>query len=332
MARSCPLCDGLSLSILVSSARLDEECRERDRFVKQRLTRPAAPQELKDLTDFFHQEQADILICNGCKLLIRRQRATPEAHTYSKDEYDPSVIEQVYPQYLNAFRAKETPYRGLLASNARVLEIGSHYGAFLETAAEWGWNAAGVDVGKDTAQFARSKGFTVYGTEIEQCNFANDHYDAVFIWNCFEQIEDPKPTLNECRRILKPGGLLVVRTPNGLFYGLCEQLLAGPNLAAGSADLLTHAMAYENLLGFPYLYGYSKSTLERLISTYSFTLEGTLNSELITLPLPESPEWVEQEEREINSEMRLLARAVLRDTGGELTGPWIEIWFRSTSA
>jgi hypothetical protein len=54
-----------------------------------------------------------------------------------------------------------------------------------------------------------------------------------------------------------------------------------------------------------------------------------LNSELITLPLPENPDWVEAEERAISNEVRMLARSVLSNREGVLTGPWIEMWFRS---
>ncbi len=88
-------------------------------------------------------------------------------------------------------------------------------------------------------------------------------------------------------------------------------------------------MGYNNLLGFPYLYGHSRSTLERLIEPFGFRPEGMLNSELLTLPLPENPDWVEREERAINAEIRLLARSVLANHDGALTGPWIEVWFRA---
>jgi hypothetical protein len=53
-----------------------------------------------------------------------------------------------------------------------------------------------------------------------------------------------------------------------------------------------------------------------------------LNSELLTLPLPENPDWVDVEERAINNETRMLARSVLANGQGLLTGPWIEVWFR----
>ncbi len=314
--------------MLVEWRRIEEECRDRERFVQERLARPASRDELKDLTDFFRQGKADILACAECKLLRREEHERPAVETYSEDEYDPSVMERLYPQYLDAFRKKEKPYRSLLPGGAKVLEIGSHYGAFLQTAEEWGWRAEGVDVGKDTSRFAQSKGFTVHRREIADCHFAEQSFDGVFIWNCFEQIDDPKPTLAECRRILKPDGLLIVRTPNGLFYSLCETLLGDAGLRRGAAEFLREAMGYNNLLGFPYLYGYSAATLERLIEPFGFRREGMLNSELITLPLPENAEWVDAEERAISEEVHMMARSVLANREGDLAGPWIEVWFR----
>lgn len=326
---TCPVCFGSAFSTLVPSSKIDEECRERERFIAQRLARPASGDELKDLTEFFHQGKADILACATCKLLLREEHQPPAAETYSDDEYDPSVMERLYPRYLDAFRQKEKPYRALLSEGARILEVGSHYGAFLQTAEEWGWRAEGVDVGKDTSRFARSKGFTIHAKELTDCRFAESSFDAVFIWNCFEQIADPKPTLAESRRILKPNGLLTVRTPNGLFYAICQKLLSEKDLRSRAAEFLTEAMGYNNLLGFPYLYGYSAATLERLMEQFGFRSEGMLNSELITLPLPENPDWVEAEERAISNEVRMLARSVLSNREGVLTGPWIEMWFRS---
>jgi len=318
--------------MLVPSIKIGEECREREQFVKERLARPASGDELKDLTEFFHQGRADILACADCGLLVRDECEPPPAETYSEDEYDPSVMERLYPRYLDAFRQKEKPYRALLPEGAQILEVGSHYGAFLQTAREWGWRAEGVDVGKDTSRFARSKGFTVHSKELGECGFRERSFDAVFIWNCFEQIPDPRPTLAECRRILKPNGLLIVRTPNGLFYAICQKLLREEGLRSGAAKFLMEAMGYNNLLGFPYLYGYSAATLERLIEQFGFRSEGMLNSELITLPLPHNPDWVEEEEQAISNEVRMLARSVLTNPVGVLAGPWIEVWLRFTIA
>jgi SAM-dependent methyltransferase len=326
--RPCPICADSSFTTVASAQRLDHECRIRGAFVRNRLTRQPTEQELKDLTDFFHSETADIVQCNTCSLLIRSQHEPPPARAYSEDEYDPAVVEPLYPRYVAAFRAKQIPYRELLPPRARVLEVGSHYGAFLDVAREWGWNAEGVDPGKDTSRFAQSKGFTVHNVSFERSCFPPATFDAVFIWNCFEQIENPHATLEISRRILKPGGLLTIRTPNGLFYAACLKLLHDPGVDSRAQDFLLRAMGYNNLLGFPYLYGHNRATLERLVKRYGFQLGDALNSELLTFPLPENPFWVEQEERAISSEVRLLANSVLDRGSGNLMGPWLECWFR----
>lgn len=325
--RICPVCSGTGFQVLVPASKVAAECRLRERFIRDRLARPASANELKDLTDFFHGERANILTCTHCSLLIRDELEPPPADTYSRDEYDPDVIERVYPQYLEAFRRKEQPYRSMLRAGARIVEVGSHYGAFLQTAAEWGWKAEGVDVGKDTSRFAQSKGFTVHVGEFPDCDFAPEIFDGVFIWNCFEQIENPKPLLKECRRILKPNGLLLVRTPNGLFYSMCQKLLADSGIDRSTAEFLIEALGYNNLLGFPYLCGHSTTTLERMISPFGFKLEKTVNSELITLPLPATQQWVTDEEFRINAQVRGMSRSSLEHQG-VLTGSWIEVSFR----
>jgi 2-polyprenyl-3-methyl-5-hydroxy-6-metoxy-1,4-benzoquinol methylase len=328
---TCPVCESREFVTAVTAARIEQEYRERERFVEERLVRSPEPDELKDLTDFFHQGKADIRACAGCGLLVRNEYEPAPARTYSDDEYDTNVMEHLYPRYLGAFRAKAEPYRNLLRPGAHVLEVGSHYGAFLQTAGEWGWLATGVDVGKDTARFARSKGFTVKTCDLLDCGFGKESFDGIFIWNCFDQIADPKPLVAECRRLLRPGGLLVIRTPNGLFYTMCQSILAATGMQRESkpAEFVMEAMAYNNLLGFPYLHGHSQSTLQRLVEPAGFRSEGMLNSELLTLPLPENPDWVEAEERMISEETRMLAHSLLADRSGVLTGPWIEVWFRS---
>ncbi len=324
----CPVCSGTVFATVATPQRLEEERQIREKFVAQRLIRSAHPNELKDLTDFIHAEKAHLTECASCTLLVRKEHAPPPAQNYSKDDYDPTVMENLFPRYVDAFRKKEKPYRTLLPERARVVEVGSHYGAFLQTATEWGWLAEGADLGKDTSRFAKSKGSTVHTAALEDCSLPASTYDGVFIWNCFDQIEDPKPTLAASRRILKPTGLLTIRTPNGLFYSACQNLLKDPNVEGGAKVFLLRAMGYNNLLGFPYLYGHNAATLERLVEPFGFAPSGVLNSELLVFPLPENPAWVENEEKSISGEVKLLPNSLLANGSGTFTGPWIEARFR----
>ena len=197
----------------------------RAQFVLDRTEKTPPREERKDLTDFAHGASARILECQRCSILVRDERATQPTGVYTEDQYDASVMEHLLPRYVAAFRARETPYRALLPPGASVLEIGPHFGAFLQVATEWGWKPVGVDIGKDTTQFVQAHGYTTYNCPVEDCDFPDECFDGVFIWNCFEQIPEPGRTLAEVRRVLKPGGVLVIRTPNALFYRVSEHFL-----------------------------------------------------------------------------------------------------------
>jgi len=134
--------------------------------------------------------------------------------------------------------------------------------------------------------------------------------DALFIWNCFEQIEDPGSTLASAYCLLKRHGLLVVRVPNVSFYESWRAQIRS-NVAAW------RSLAYNNLLGFPYLFGYTPAVLTRLLLRHGFASVATHNSSLLTLPFPDMPEEVERESSSLNRALGARSES--------LSGPWIEV-------
>lgn len=325
----CPNCGGREFARLVPAARIWREAAYRERFVLQRFNHKPSRPELKDLTDFARAGAVDILACSVCGVFIRDEPAAASERTYAEDCYNESLIDGLFPRYVDAFRNKAEPYRALLDRDATVLEIGSHYGAFLQVASEWGWKAVGVDIGKDTSAYTRSKGYLVFNRELADCAFPAAFFDGIFVWNCFEQIPEPRPLLAEMHRIVKPGGLLVVRTPNAMFYQDCEHLLRHSGLFEthdAAREFMLKVMAYNNLLAFPYLYGYNSMNLDQLVSSERFRLQRILNSELLTLPLLDFPAWVADEQRDVSAQ---LARMNHTLGVGLPSGPWMELYYRA---
>ena len=63
----------------------------------------------------------------------------------------------------------------------------------MSAATEWGWRASGIDIGPDTSRFTNAMGFDTR-TAFE---FGSRSIDALFIWNCFEQLPDPERARRE---------------------------------------------------------------------------------------------------------------------------------------
>ncbi len=264
-----------------------------------------------DLTRFMHGPAEPLIVCAACGTALRVERF--EA-AYESDVYDPQLLAHLYPRYCAAFRAKESNYRNLLPARAEVVEVGSHIGGFLNVAEEWNWRATGLDIGGDSSAFARGQGLTVRRTPLEDSPVRSHSTDAVFFWNCFEQLPDPGAALKAARGALRPFGLVVLRVPNFEFYERARNLVKD-----------VHALACNNLLGFPYLNGYTPRSLISLARNYDLEPIAGFNSTLLTLPFPDLTPRIQNELERANHPWE---NKRVRDPAS-LDAPWIEVVFRA---
>jgi SAM-dependent methyltransferase len=202
-------------------------------------------------------------------------------HAYAVDHYDPAWLEAAYRSYRTAYRARMPALIGRIGGSARVLEVGSYVGGFLAAARDCGLDAQGVDVGLQVGEFARAHGLRVHTGSLESAHFDAHQFDAVCIWNCFDQLPDPREELFEIFRVLRPGGWLSLRVPNGAFVALVERALAAdarithrkrfpPRADSSFGCLLLKLLAHTGMLGFPYQFGYTPNALRLLLSRAGF--------------------------------------------------------------
>ncbi|MBY0271421.1 MAG: class I SAM-dependent methyltransferase [Burkholderiales bacterium] len=103
---------------------------------------------------------------------------------------------------------------GRAPETIRLLDVGCSSGAFLRTACRLGYRAEGVEPSADAAQTARAAGLKVFTGYLEQAQFADATFDAITLIEIVEHLRDALGLMRECARILKPGGVVLVTTPN----------------------------------------------------------------------------------------------------------------------
>ena len=97
----------------------------------------------------------------------------------------------------------------------RMLDVGCGSGALLQRMRIAGWEVEGVDFDEKAIDRAwREYGVAVRHGDLRAACYPDGSFDAVTMNHVIEHVHDPIALLAESRRILKPGGQLVVVTPN----------------------------------------------------------------------------------------------------------------------
>jgi 2-polyprenyl-3-methyl-5-hydroxy-6-metoxy-1,4-benzoquinol methylase len=166
---------------------------------------------------------ARLVRCRRCGLVYQNPRPTlAEMGQHYPQEYEPytdyASQRQVNPLLRRAYAYginKRCRFVTEHKKNGKLLDIGCAAGTFLlGMRAQPGWEVEGVEPSAATAELARQHGLKVFTGTLEEAHYPSGSFDAVTMWDVLEHVHDPAATLAEIRRVLKPGGILLVRVPN----------------------------------------------------------------------------------------------------------------------
>lgn len=97
----------------------------------------------------------------------------------------------------------------------RLLDVGCAYGFLLGQAAHRGWQPQGVELSGDAADHARKTyGVPVFNGRLRDAGLAEGGFDAVVMNDVIEHMTNPLAEIREVHRVLRPGGLFILHTPN----------------------------------------------------------------------------------------------------------------------
>ncbi len=122
----------------------------------------------------------------------------------------------------------------------RVLEVGCLDGRYLERLRERGWSAAGIDImPQEAAYIVRHDAGLPFPFEPE--------FDLVIAAEVIEHVVETDAFLSHCASVLKPGGTLILTTPNLLFGVNRLRMLLGKTPKFAYADYHVRMFVWEDL-------------------------------------------------------------------------------------
>jgi SAM-dependent methyltransferase len=173
--------------------------------------------------DYISGEVFPIVACQTCGLLRTALEALPDdwSRYYGPAYYGKDQAGRRFPAPIEAYLAwshhrRVAPLVRQHPGGGRALEIGCGRGLTLAALQAQGWEAVGTEVDPAMAAAVQARyGFPVHVLEdLRAGDFPAGSFDAVMMWHVWEHLPQPFQTLAEIRRILRPGGLLLLEVPN----------------------------------------------------------------------------------------------------------------------
>ena len=309
---ACDACGEADAEEVASSTELASQIELARRFHSERLSRRSRAA-LEERASFTHDYATRLLACSSCGLIYRSPRpaASSVLDAYERERYDAERLPQMIASQRSLFRSKARALARLLRPGALVLEVGSFVGGFLHEACKSGLHAVGLDPNEQMAELNRRAGLQVVPETIE--TFADrpgvPRFDAVAIWNTFDQLPRPRAALAAALRVLRPAGTLMLRFP----HGACFRRLNG------ATPFPLRALAWNNLLGFPYLHGYGLRSLDAVSREFRLIRECVDGDTLGPVADESYARWARLEERVVKAAQR---RKWFHDLS---LAPWLDV-------
>ncbi|MCB2156368.1 class I SAM-dependent methyltransferase [bacterium] len=206
--------------------------------------------------------------CGKCRLLAYN----PEGHKAASPDEFAGLDLDTYFEAMAPIRRESS--RRLLEqieqhiAPGKILDIGCSFGWFLDEARRRGWETFGIEPSDIAVRQAIEAGHDVlHGTFPEQ-QHADQKFDAVIMMDVLEHLPHGVEVLAQIRRILRPGGLLILKVPNreGIIYRTAR---VAHVLSAGMLDLPSWRL-WQMDFPYPHTWYFDPRTLRRTVRRAGF--------------------------------------------------------------
>jgi ubiquinone/menaquinone biosynthesis C-methylase UbiE len=111
----------------------------------------------------------------------------------------------------------------------RLLDIGCSNGDWALYWTNLGWQCSGVDIDKEHVEIARQRGINAKSCDLNRdpLPFDDESFDLIFAGEVIEHLVDTDGFMRELRRCVRPGGFVLITTPNLVSFENRLRILLG---------------------------------------------------------------------------------------------------------
>lgn len=169
-------------------------------------------------TPFAQRDGMQVVRCASCGLVYVNPRRDAESIFQHYNSGQSSRI-QYYLDVENADRRTFSQILDLAdrlaPGRGALLDIGPNTGTCLALARERGWQTYGVEINAEAARYCREqRGLNVISGVLGSQTYAENSFDIILMGDVIEHLRDPLDLMRLVERILKPGGAVIISTPN----------------------------------------------------------------------------------------------------------------------
>lgn len=205
-----------------------------------------------ELFSLLHGDNRDMLITSPQPLPDELMKYYQSDQYISHTDSNKGILNTVY-QWVKAYMlSQKLNWLKDFKSEGRLLDIGAGTGEFLLAAKNRGWEVLGTEPSSQARELALKKGITL---KKEDFYFNSNTFDVITMWHVLEHVSDLHNQVKELKRMLRPGGLLIIAVPNYRSYDaeVYSEYWAG-------YDVPRH------------LWHFSKQSIERIFGKNGFSL------------------------------------------------------------
>lgn len=187
-----------------------------------------------DCSDFYFVQ------CRNCGLVYQdpQPEFTDLQQRYRKNYFDYEISNEKNFFNLMQLGLVDIDFDRLTVDfeNRNFLDIGCATGMLLEYMQSKGWQPKGVDICRESAEYGiRKRGLDIFIGPLQAAGYEENSFSVVHFSHLIEHVPDPAALLREVSRILRPGGIIIVTTPNA---GGFQARLLGRHWRSAIADHL----------------------------------------------------------------------------------------------